>query len=838
MQISLNGTWRLKRCDYAEPHDYVFAPDFLPEGWLDAPVPGDVRTALKARGLIDGDYLGKELDRERWIDESDWLYFCRFTLPKVEGTPFLKLDGVDTLAEIWLNGRKIGECANMFLPYAFPVREALKEGENVLLVRIRSTVKALAGVDRSGLYPEEDTDRLLLRKSQMNFGWDFCGHCLTHGLWKGVSVESWEDARLDAPYLRTQSIENGEAALVLQTDVAWPDGEKAPEELRIELRLLSDEQELCLDETWPLAASPMRCVLPNARLWWPRPYGEPNLYQAQVLLWRGEKVLDSRQFRFGIRTVELLQDPLPAGGRKFALKVNGRELFIRGANWVPLRAVYAEIRPEEENFFLQKAVEANLTMLRIWGGGIYESENFFDFCDTHGILIMQDFMLACGILPQNEDFLRQVSQEVSWAVRRYRNRPSIALWSADNELDEAYRWYDLLPLFATNKVNRIAVRRAVEAQDPYRPFLVSSPCSPFEREEGGDDPNSPLQGDMHVYLTRFHKESPYYYKKLLEFVPRFMSEYGFSSLPCRDSYEKFNFYHKPLDMKANPWLGELPAFQRMCEANDVGGMIYFTQYTHARGLQYWIEYMRSHKGVCGGSLYWKFNDPIAPNRENMLFPSLMSVIDFYGMPKLAYDYARRAYEDAILAFREENGTVQVYACNETTQAHRGVLTLWWMDFSGHQTCLSRQRVEIEPDASTKVGTWDGQAARQEKGYLKAEFAEENGALQMQNRFFPGDIGDYVGVIPPETKLDCKVLAQTEDSLTVSMTAERFAQDVCLTLLSRNARYSDNAFDMDAGETRMITAWLPANEQREKPLRISALNAAPQLVSWTNNKNEV
>lgn len=831
IRMDLNGTWRLRRCEFSEPHDFVFSPDFLPEGWLEAPVPGDVRTALRTRGLIDGHYLGKELEKERWIDESDWLYYRRFTLPPTmhAQNAELCLEGVDTLAEIWLNGHRLGKCANMFLPHRFPLAGALIPGENAILIRIRSTVRALAGIDRTGLYPADDTDRLLLRKSQMNFGWDFCGHCLTHGLWKGVSLVCRQEAELGEPYLHTLSLEGQDALLALDADLRLLGDAALAQRLSIRLRLWENET-LALEKQWPASqASDARFTLPNVRLWWPRPYGEPFLYQAEIALLEGDHALELRRFRFGARTVELLQPALPQGGRRFVFRVNGRELFIRGANWVPLNAVYAEISPEDEAFFLNRALESNLTMLRIWGGGIYESESFFDFCDAHGLLIMQDFMLACGVLPQTEAFLDQVSQEVAWAVRHYRRRPSLALWSADNELDEAYRWYDMLDQFPANRVNRVAVRRAVEANDPFRPFLVSSPCSPFTDEPGHDDPNSPLQGDMHVYLTRFSKESPYYYKKLLEFVPRFMSEYGFSSLPCRDSYEKFNFFHKPLDMQANPWLGELQAFQRLCDQGDTDGMIYFTQYSHARALQYWIEYMRSYKGTCGGTLYWKFNDPVAPNRENMLFPSLMSVIDFYGMPKLAYDYARRAYADVILAFREEENRVVIYGCNETRQAYAGELSLWWIAAGGSRTLLHHSRAELPPDASVPLADWQpgaDQAAL--AGYLKAEF---KGDISLQNRFFPGDIGDYVGVRPPDAGLSCRRLSTDEQGMEVEVHSRRFAQDVCFCVLDRNALYSDNAFDMDPGETRRIRIDLEPSARPGKPVRVSALNAAPQLLAW-------
>lgn len=824
MELKLDGLWRLKRWDPDASLEEVFDPAFLPEGWLDVPVPGDVRTALTARGLIDGYYLGKALDQERWIDRSDWLYYLRFHLPEdAKGRPYLCFQGIDTLGEVWLNGHKLGACDNMFTPWCFPVADTLKQGENVLVVRIRSTVHALAGRDRTGLYPEDDTDRLMLRKSQMNFGWDFCGHCLTHGIWKSVTLRWVEDVQLDAPYLRTVSLENGAAVLSLDAGLHLFDPYMDVRGLTLRLRL-DDGEKPRLEQSWPITDRlTAQLQLSQPRLWWPRPYGEPFLYNAEITLLRDGQAIDQKRFRFGVRTIELLQSPLPQGGRRFTFRVNGRELFIRGANWVPVRAVYAEINTEEEQFFLRKAVEANLSMLRIWGGGIYESETFFDFCDEHGIMIMQDFMLACGVLPQDDAYLAQVHQEVCWAVRHYRQRACLAIWSADNELDEAYRWYDMLDQFPTNKVNRVAVRTAVEQEDPFRPFLVSSPCSPFPEEEGGDDPNSPLQGDMHVYLTRFSPDSPYYYKKLLEFVPRFMSEYGFSSLPCRDSYEKFNFFHKPLDMAANPWLGELPAFQQMCDQGRTEDMIYFTQYTHARGLQYWIEYMRSHKGVCGGSLYWKFNDPVAPNRENMLFPSLMSVIDFYGMPKLAFDYARRAYEDVILAFREEGGKLLVFGCNETLRTYSGGLSLYWMSLSGEKRLLTQCQCTIEADSATQLACWVPEAeAKPGAGYYKAEFT---GDIPLFNRFFPGDIADYVGVRPPQAQLSGRIVSRNSNALEVEITTDRFAQDVCLCVLDKNVQYSDNAFDMDAGEVRRVRVNLPAGA----PLRISACNAEAILL---------
>ena len=833
--MNLNGTWRLCKLPHGQSHSFVFERDFTAAGWLEAQVPGDVRTALRAGGYLDGYYLGKQLDGERWIDETDWLYYRCFDAPNVpRGRTTLQLDGVDTLAEVWLNGTLVGRCNNMFLPWSFDVTEQLRAGErNQLLVRVLSTVRELEGVDRAGLYPAEDTDRLLLRKSQMNFGWDFCGHCQTAGLWKSVRLHTQTDVELADVFLRTASMDEERAVLAFQACLR-PLGEESADGLEIRL-CLRDQGETAVEARWTAdEARDATLPLPAPKLWWPRPYGEAHLYSVTAELWRKDQLLDQRAFRFGVRTIELLQPRLPEGGRGFTLCVNGRKLFIRGSNWVPTNAVCAECDPERTRYYLRRAVESNFTMLRVWGGGIYESELFFDLCDEYGILVMQDFMLACGVLPQDEAFLRNVSREVAWVVRHYRNRASLAVWSGDNELDQAYWWYDLQAMYRTNRVNRVAVREAVQREDPFRPFLVSSPCSPFEDEPGGDDPNSPLQGDMHEYLTRFTADSPYDYKKLLGFVPRFMSEYGFSSLPSRDSYSKFNFYNKPLDMQANPWLGELPAFQRMAEENRVDDMIYYTQYTHAWGLKYSIEYMRSHKGVCSGILYWKFNDPIAPNRENMLFPSLMSVIDFYGLPKLPYDYARRAYEDVILAFREEEGALAIYACNETLRAYAGQLRVRLMGYHATLRELWAGAVRVEPDAATRLCVLPVDEALEalRDGYVLCEL---DGELALSNRFFFGHIGEYVDREPPATTLRCRVTRTDCEGAELLLQAQGYAQDVCLNAESLDAAYSDNAFCMDAGSERLIRVTLP--EAKRDRLWISARNAKTVCLRWSGAAEE-
>lgn len=836
-KINLDGVYQLKRLDYGTDIGFVFADDFYPAGYLNTNVPGDIRTTLKAYGLIDGYYLGKDLDRERWIEESDWLYVRDFYCEKeLEGREnLLCFEGIDTLAQVWLNGVCVGTTDNMFLEFRFDVGDTLRYGEwNTLAVKIISPVESQKNVDRSGIYPQEDTTRMLLRKSQMNWGWDFCGHCLTGGIWKSVWIQSRDHAVLKTVHFRTKSL--AENCAVLEIELAAE---------RYALRGGETELEACVAlgydgktvKTVRFSLNgPVTEEIPveNPRLWWPRPYGEAALYDITVTLYEDGRKVDEKKLRTGIRTVVLNQDRLLEGGRRFHLEINGKKIFVRGANWVPLNCVYSEIREEEYDFYFKRVVESNLSMLRVWGGGIYEPDHFFDLCDENGIMVFQDFMLACGIYPQEDAFLDRISKEVAAIVERYYNRASLVLWSADNELDEAYLWYDMQDHFRENRVNRIGVQRAVKKHDPYRPFLVSSPCSPFEEEEGGNEANSCLQGDMHIYLTRFGKDSEYYYRKLLEFVPRFMSEYGFSSLPVDDTYHIFNFYGKDLDLMANPWLGELPWLKKLAEACSPEEIIYMTQYTHAQALKYWIEYLRACKWTCGGSLYWKFNDPVAPCRENMLFPTLMSVIDFERRPKLAYYYAKRAYENVVLAFREEEEGLAVYGCNEEERAYSGLLTVEALDYWGNVHGIWKQEGVIAADAATRLfGISGKELAKLDRTTTYLRAGMDCGDRRLVNRFSLLEIGEFDQVKLPQAKLSVSVSYPGQNRAEILLETDCYAQDVMLSVQDTDTFFSDNAFCMDAQSRTVCTLEFESGDWHGRRLRVKAWNAEAVVVKLAN-----
>lgn len=825
--IQLCGDYKLKYYDFQTfCIDEVIDSHFFPDDWMDTQVPEDVRTVLRRYGYLDGYYFGKDLNRERWIEEKDWVYYRSFYAHKEwEGQQcMLCFEGIDTIARVWVNGTQVGMCVNMFRQYNFDVTDLLRYGEkNTLVIQVISPIGFTLGTSREGIYPQDDTTRMLLRKSQMNWGWDFCGHCITTGIWKPVGLKIRKDAVLCDVRLTTTAANEQLGRLHLACAVDRLPGDQNTYTLEIQLsakgspvysRALSEEDAASFDFS-----------LEKPHLWWPKPYGTPFLYDVCVRLLKNGMPSDEKKFRFGLRTVQLVQEK-DDYGHSFLLSINGRKLFIRGANWVPLNCVYAEITQEQYDFYMGRILDSNLSMLRIWGGGIYESEYFLDLCDENGIMIFQDMMLACGIFPQNEEFLRQVQEETSEVVGKNYNRTCIVMWSADNELDEAYRWYDMLEQFPTNRVNREAVRRGVEENDQSRPFLVSSPCSPFAEDQGGSDPNSDNQGDMHVYLTRFKKDSEYYYKKVLTLTPRFMSEYGFSSLPWESSYYRFNYKKESLDLSRNPWLGELDWLDKIGKSGDTSKTIYYSQFTHAQALKYWIEYLRSLKWHCGGSLYWKFNDPIAPNRENMLFPTLMSCIDFFRLPKLAYYYARRAYEDRILAFREDlAGNIAVYGCSECLESVPGTLQVQLKDYDGTVLWAQQKECVIKSDQSVKLA----EVAKEQllgidttRCYLTADFFGQR--IRLHNLFHLTEIGAWDMVKMPQAHLRASICAVDENSFDIKISTDAFVQDVTVEILNESVYYTDNSFCLEKGQNIVVRGTLSHEHKRDLWIRIRAYNA--------------
>lgn len=810
MDLSLNGKWKVTHIPYNQSVADILEETFVPEGWLDAEIPEEIHGTLRKAGIIRGHVYSKDTDEEKWIEEADWVYYKEFyaeSMLKAKRVT-LAFRGLDTFCDIYLNGVKLGFSQNMHVPFTVDIADILKYGaRNVLVVRFYSPVRFVENMDQRGIFSITDSDRILARKAQMNYSWDFCGRCVTTGIWKDVFIQAYDEAPIDSYYLYTKSIEEGSALLGLEVETGTMEESKEAYSLAVSLETGSGKvfaKEGSFEEFKSL-----EIAVEDPLLWWPRPYGTPELYDFTLTLKKDGEIIQEKRQKFGIRKVEIIQEN-QADGRSFIFAVNGRRLFIRGANWVPTHMVYTDTADKDYEVLMDYAEEGNISMLRIWGGGIYESHRMFELCDEKGIMIWNDFMLACGIYPQNEEFLENMATEAEAIIKEYRNYTSLVIWAGDNENGQAYGWAGRPYEFMDDKVSNKVLDEASKRFDPHRFYMPTSPYSPDEFFKGGDNPSSPYQGDTHLYImsadpgvcaNRDYGKN--YYKRVKSYKPRFMSEFGFISLPEKDTFYKFNFLREPIRYKGE-LVEFLPFSNDYIEKMEHDKVVYYSQVYNSMALKYWIEYFRSLKWTCAGSLYWKFNDPVADCAKGGVFPSHMSTVDMYKLPKMTYYYTRRAYDDLIVVCEETGSGYDVVACSEILEDVQGKLVISHRDFSGNIFAVKELACTALKDSSTllcSISSGDFKVTDAYREYIKVEFITDNAVID--NRYYFVDIGGINQLDLEDSGLKIIRAERKGSEIVLVLKTEHYARNVRLNILDKRANYSDNYFEMDAGTEKKI-----------------------------------
>lgn len=810
--MELNGRWKVSSLPFNGDISAILREDFVPEGWLTAQIPEDIHATLRRAGAIRGNTYDKRETEEAWIEEYDWVYYKEFYAgAALAGRRLtLRFEGLDTFCEIYLNGQKIGAHCNMHTPCEIDATGSVRIGaRNVLIVRFFSPVQSVAHCDQRNIFSITTSERIFARKAQMNYSWDFCGRCVTVGIWKPVCLLARDEARIESYYLYTLSANEEAAQLGLEVAIDFADASAAPEAYVLEAELSLDGRSVYRYAGPPAEFGALHIDLARPALWWPRPYGEQPLYDFRLTLLKGDVPVCEKTQRVGVRTIEVLQQP-QSDGISFQFAVNGRPLFLRGANWVPINTVYTDIRRSDYERLIHFAVHGRISMLRIWGGGIYESPALFELCDQHGILLWNDFMFACGIYPRDEAFLSEVACEAEYVLKTYRNYTCLALWAGDNENGQAYIWANRAYEFEQDPINTRVLRDACARLDPHRFYLTTSPGSPFPNARGGDNPESPHQGDLHLYImsanpgvTEWRDYGHDYYKRVLGYRPRFMSEFGFVSLPGRDSYYRFNPRREPL-RNPSEIIKFLPFTREYLEAGDVDSVIYYSQVFNALALKYWIEYFRSLKGTCSGTLYWKFNDPLADCPDMWMYPSQMSSVDMYFNTKMTYYFTRRAYADTLVAFIESPQGLTVWGCTEGLEPLRGTLTLTRRRFDGE--ILAQRQVDcmLEGDSAAPLCVPDEDFTRAQDRfgeYLKAEWRV--GGEVYENRYYFADLCEINRLNLPQGEIDISGAQLCGTRLSFTLTARSYVRSLRLNLPDIPADYSDNHFDLDAGGAQEI-----------------------------------
>ena len=834
-ELSLNGTWH--------------ACGISPEGqrlYFKGEVPGCVHTDLLREGQIRAPFYQKQSQECQWIERWSWYYERAFVVDRVEAGMYFRFDGLDTICEIYLNGKRIGSADNMFLSHTFPAK-GLKVGENTLRVVFTSPVSYMAG--RPKLNAAFTCERLYTRRMQCTYFWDWVDRFVTFGIYRDCALIIPETAEIESVYLYTKSVDAYSAQIGLQLRTTLH-GEGA----YVKYQILSPDGKTVFEKTrWVEESFVFEKIdIINPILWYPNGYGDPSLYEATVTLYADEACtskLDEKRYAFGIRTVKILELPDEAGSREetlcrqlkeasrfagdgarfdqnerfsgFVLLVNGIRIFCKGGNWVPCEPFPSAERDDKITSILELAQKANMNMVRVWGGGLFEKDQFYNECDRLGLLVTQDFMMACGDYPEDDDrFCDEIRKEAEQAVVRLRNHPSLVWWTGDNE-NGTFAYEDRKG-YVSRKVSMSILAPVVMALDPYRDFLLSSPYGgvPFGSVTKGTTHNTNYMVPM---FGTFESSDLSDYRGVLEgFLCRFCAEHPTMGMPTLFGMKRFlgteNIFEEDDDIlrfhtKNNPGFvgNELFDYINLFAEKILGNYVNpLDRRLKQQYIQYeWIritgEYFRRHAWFTSGLIYWMLND---------CWPAAgWSLIDYYNIPKLGYYAATKTNRSVMVSIAEDGEDYVVYLCNDSSCDKTVSL------------CLRAYRISN----GNECGRWEKMMTAEKESVLtafcvpKAELSSLGPAELLLVCDFAGDtIADRAHFFPLRPKdmvlPSPKLRMMRNENGTVTLTADTVVLGV---LLDGNAVFEDNGFLMLPGETRSI-AYTKIFEKEAEELSVYSL----------------
>ena len=694
-KLELTEGWTLRNLTEQEVPESINGRD------LPATVPGCVHTDLLAENLIPDPYYGENELAVQWIGENDWRYRRTFEVSaELLAQERLELicEGLDTVATVDLNGQVVGKTEDMHLSYRFDVKPYVREGENDLSITFRSALAyAREQVERLGHLPNSAYHHPFnfIRKMACNFGWDWGPTLVTAGIWQPIYLEAWAGARIASVRPLVMAANESEATVTVKVEL---DGETAGLGLHLSLKNPAGDVVATSNQ------DQTTLTIPDPELWWPRGYGEQPLYTLQVELKKGGRVFETWQHHIGLRKVRL-DTEVDDIGSKFVLEINGKAVFCKGANWIPDDCFVTRVTPERYRTRILQACDANMNMLRVWGGGIYEQAAFYETCDELGVLVWQDFPFACALYPEEEPFGSLVEAEARQHITRLAKHPSLVLWNGTNEnLWGVQEWerdgktwlewtqgrtwgagfyFGLLP-------------KLVAELDPSRPYTPGSPFSgSLELPTGNDSYGTTHIWDVWNALDYTHYRS---------YIPRFASEFGFqappnfatleASIPEEERYETSAamLHHQKADDGNDKLARSLKRHFPIPETLD--DWHFLTQLNQVRALKLGVEWFRAHSGRCMGTLYWQLNDcwPVTS----------WAAVDGYGRKKLLWYATRHFYADRLLTIQPHGDALFVHLVNDTDEAWETSVTVQRRAFSGEVRAETAEAVQVEPRSRVRV----------------------------------------------------------------------------------------------------------------------------------------
>ena len=770
-------------------------PNSDPGAWLPATVPGHVHLDLMRAGVIPDPFVGMHERTVQWVDDVGWAYRCSFDIDEADldgARHILRFEGLDTVASIVLNDEAVGTADNMFVPHEFEVTDVLRPGWNTLEVCFDPAeavgAKRLEEAEdlaefRAGPAARPMAGRSMVRKAQYMWGWDWGPRLRGCGIWRPVSLLRVPAGRIANWAWRVTFDQDGAAEVAVDAEV-----EGQATAVRVRLRGHGSDVEASGDVVNSRAAVVL--LIADPQRWWCADLGEQPLYDISLVLRGADAVADVVDAHIGLREVELVREP-DAAGETFFFRVNGVPIFAKGANWIPDDSFPSRTTAGRVRRLLELARDSGMNMIRIWGGGLYESEEFYDACDELGLLVWQDFPYACALYPDDDDTVAAAVVESTAAVRRIRNHTSLALWCGNNENQwlASFGIYGRHPRVLGDRLYDIVLPAVVAEHDPGRPYWPSSPWGT------GPDPSGQHDGDCH-YWNVWHGEGDWrHYTKC---TARFVSEFGFAAPPDeRTLGEAIDAAHLGVDTPPMRWhdktskgydtyLGYIALHYPM--PATLPDLVYYGQLNQADAMRFGIEHFRRLRPHTMGTLAWQLNDcwPVQS----------WAWIDYRLRPKAAWYAARRFYAPLLLSLVRTGDRLGVHLVNDAVDERSGRVNLRAIDLDGTVLWTWEAAATIGPGASDQVADLEIPAAvlnASTHAIVQATFAGVDAALLLE------EPKDLLLTAPRLTM----TTGQRHGRHEVTVEADRLALFVMLWLDGLDATWSDNFFNLLPGEPRQV-----------------------------------
>lgn len=813
MEINLNQNWQFRK-----------AGDSV---WYPASVPGCVHTDLLANHLISDPFYSDNEKLVQWIENEEWEYQTIFLIDKKAlRNEFIEIqfEGLDTYAEVFLNDTLILKADNMFRNWDIDIKKYLKLGDNKLFIKFSSAVRV--GKELMNNYPVKlpGEERVFTRKAQYQYGWDWGPRLVTSGIWKNVSLKLFDENYLIIKGIKTLSCSTDSAEVSLEIFNATSKSAKC------KLKIIDKETGkffLKKKVTLTPQSNAFKFTIKAPKLWWSSDLGNPNLYHAEVQLSSGLKHIHSEQIQFGIRDIQLIQNA-DSLGKSFYFQLNNIPVFAKGANIIPLHSFSPSVKKEDYKNLLLEAKAMHINMLRVWGGGIYEDEYFYELCDSLGIMIWQDFMYAGGMYPFNM-LESNALAESTFQYQRISQHPSVVLFCGNNEIDEGWNNWGWQKQFNYNQQDSEFVWQQYErffhsdiplkVIDKHLPqFHPSSPTHGWGRKE------SLIEGDAHYWGVWWGKEPFDVYNNK---IPRFMSEYGFQALPCFNSFKQFipenELYGTVQEILQRPSIKNhqkhLIGFETILEymardyhlPTDFEDFIYVSQLLQAEGMKTAIEAHRRNQPYCMGTLFWQLNDcwPVTS----------WSTIDYYGNRKASYYAVKETYQQVIFSAINENDSLKIYLVNDLLHSIQDNISLRLYSMNGELVSDTMLTPSIQSQSSTLIFSEPIVSVLKNKqtSDVFLHIVSHSDTFNAEKYYY---FTNPKSLNLPKANYQ---ITYSEDLSSITIKANSFLKDIYLSMQNSELNIEQNFFTMLQGTSKTIKFESPLSEKDLQSLRIKTLN---------------